>query len=251
MSFSSTSSTKPTSWPASSYAVKQFVFPALVLLAAVAAVVVAYRATGRWRTLAVGVLPLLVMVEAVALAEPFLPRVPKSRFYRHSLHEFLADHIGSDRCAASGLTMWPGTNTWYRLRAVTGHLYHQPTWADLLREVNPNAFAASPTFSTLASTESTFTSPVLDRMAAQWMVTDPAVDPPGRRETLSEPSGFERVEEGDVLRFDVPPDRSAPSSSPSASRRRSGMRTPRSSTSRCEPRRRDGCQRSPAHRALA
>ena len=62
------------------YAVKQFVFPALVLLAAVA-VVVAYRATGRWRTLPVGVLPLLVMVEAAALAEPFLPRVPKSRFY--------------------------------------------------------------------------------------------------------------------------------------------------------------------------
>ena len=101
----------------------------------------------------VGVLPLLVMVEAVALAEPFLPRVPKSRFYTDTpSHEFLADHIGSDPTASGPHHV---ARHQHVVPAPGGHGApdHQPTWADLLREVNPNAFMASPTFSTLASTE--------------------------------------------------------------------------------------------------
>jgi hypothetical protein len=142
------------------------------------------------RRLALVALPALVLVESLAFVLPFWPRVDRSAFYPVTpTHRFLAEHLGSDRFDGAQLTLYPSTGQFYGLRSATGHSFLQPTWADLIRTVDPAAFA-SPTFTQFPARDlaATISSPVLDRLAVRYFATDPGAPLLGEAATLGGPA---------------------------------------------------------------
>ncbi len=121
-------------------------------------------------------LPILIATEIVLFAVPFWPQIPIEQFYpRTQSHDFLLQRLGSDRLVSAGLAMYPGTTSFYGLRSVTGHTFHDPAWRDLLEAVDPDVMRMSPTFSILASDVRIGVSPILDRLGARYFVVDPRV----------------------------------------------------------------------------
>ncbi|MEE3256787.1 MAG: YfhO family protein [Actinomycetota bacterium] len=135
-----------------------------------------------------------VVVAAVAAAEillfvsPFWPNeVPERHYPTTPAHEFLASEADGDRIAAHDLAFYSGTTTHYGIRTVTGHVFHQPTWRDLLVAVDPEAFDRSYTFSFLEFLDvNRLRSPVLDRMSVRWLVTQVDFPLPGTPFMLSD-----------------------------------------------------------------
>lgn len=155
-------------WPAA--------FAGITLVAVAIARFVRHR-TARW---ALAVVPVLVVVQGLAVAWPLLPRADDEHFYPvTSVHTYLDEHLGSERYASHGLTMYPGSSTVYRQRAVNGHTFYQPTWKDLLLTVDPMSFDHSPTHAFLDGTPEVITSPILDRMATRYFVLNPEWPAPG------------------------------------------------------------------------
>ncbi len=171
------------------YVARKTAFPALIGLTvlAIGGWLLITKARMRTRRYVAMALPVLFAVEALLLVVPRFPRIEEDHFYPETAtHAFLAANLGADRMLASDLTMYPGTNTIYDIRSVTGHAHHQAGWADMLRTVDPEVFGRSPTFSIIRHDLEVATSPILDRMAARYYVTSGGHPPFG---TPGEPDG--------------------------------------------------------------
>ena len=127
-------------------------------------------------------------IEILLFVGPFWPsEVPERHYPTTPAHEFLASQADGDRIAAHDLAFYSGTTTHYGIRTVTGHVFHQPTWRDLLVAVDPEAFDRSYTFSFLEFLDvNRLSSPVLDRMSVRWLVTQVDFPLPGTPFGLSE-----------------------------------------------------------------
>ena len=156
-----------------------------ILLAALPAALVlgaGLLARGRGKTLALAVIPVVVAVECLSLLVPFWPRTSRADFYPVTgAHRYLADHLGTDRFGAKGLTLLSGTNVWYGLRNVTGHAFTSPQWRDVLLAVDPESFP-TPGYSRFsgATGPATVASPLLDVLSVRYFAfapNDPVIGP--------------------------------------------------------------------------
>jgi hypothetical protein len=161
------------------------VLPAVVAGAALAALVLVRFGGRRAATLAVGALPLLLVVESLNLSLPLLPNEDQSTLYPTTPGiDFLAGNVGHDRIAAQDLTLYGTAASLFGLRRVTGHAFHAPTWKQAVIEVDADAFARSGTFGFLSGTNDVVTSPVLDRLGARWFAGTPGTPAVGDRDGL-------------------------------------------------------------------
>lgn len=151
---------------------RAFAVPAAFAAAALALILAALR----WRRLtgpvAVVLLAMLVTQSALFVRDVW-PHTPRDQFYPvTATHRFLDDHLGGDRYAAFGEAMVPGTSLYYGQRSLTGHLFVESRWLDLLRAVEPGVMR-SPTYSLFHSGLAPMTSSVLDRLGVRYAVTSP------------------------------------------------------------------------------
>ena len=144
-------------------------------------------------------------VEILLFVTPFWPNeVPERHYPMTPAHEFLAEEAAGDRIATHDLAFYAGTTTHYGIRTVTGHVFHQPTWRDLLVAIDPEAFERSYTFSFLEFLDvNRLESPVLDRMAVRWLVTQVDFPLPGKPFVMSEGSAVRGLERGAFLEVRV------------------------------------------------
>lgn len=180
--------------------------PAAVGVLAVALVVVALM---RWRSprvVALALLPVLIVAESLWFVRPFWPRIPRSQFYpKTAAHEFLAEHLGGQRYASQGLTLYTGTNAYYGLRSATGHTFTETTWLRLLNQVDRRV-DITPTFTAFPQdiTVDQVRSPVLDRMAVRYFALDPTTVPFGRLESVDSVAGNTHVRDGQSWTVSMP-----------------------------------------------
>ncbi|MEC9058026.1 MAG: hypothetical protein VX410_00640, partial [Actinomycetota bacterium] len=144
-------------------------------------------------------------VEILLFVTPFWPsEVPERHYPMTPAHEFLAEESTGDRIATHDLAFYAGTTTHYGIRTVTGHVFHQPTWRDLLVAIDPEAFERSYTFSFLEFLDvNRLESPVLDRMAVRWLVTQVDFPLPGKPFVMSEGNAVRGLERGAFLEVRV------------------------------------------------
>ena len=175
-----------------------------LLAAAVLALLVARWGRGAWRVAGLVALPLLVVGQALMVALPFWPQVPREQFYPETAtHRFLAESLGSDRFVSTQGAMMPGTSVVYGLRSLNGHAFLRTEFADLLREVDPGGFRAPTLFEPdlPAAVES---GQLLDRLGVGFMVAPPEAEVPGRRSVLGGDGGSLGWQPGTVLSLEVP-----------------------------------------------
>lgn len=160
----------------------------------------------RWSDAAVLGVTAVVAIEALFFVGPFWPRISNDRFYPVTpTHEFLADNVGEERVALSGLTLYPGTTGHYDLRTLTGHSFHWPTWRELLEAVDPGAMSASTTFSFTSFREvARMQSPILDRLAVRYVVVPVAAPQVGAFDDQPPPTGAIQLAAGERIEFEVP-----------------------------------------------
>lgn len=160
--------------------------PVVVALATVAVLVVMRFGGRQTAALAAGALPLLLVVESLALALPLLPNEDRDTVYPTTPGiDFLAANIGHERVAAQDLTLFAGATGMFGLRQVTGHSFYSPTWKHAVTTVDGNAFSRSSTFAFLGGTPEVVTSPMLDRLGARWFAAVPGALPVGARDTTA------------------------------------------------------------------
>ena len=171
-----------------SWILRDSIGPALLVVGAVVVVFVAMRLRGRARLVAIAAIPVMLAIEALLVTTPLLPRAPSADFYPETPSiRYLAKHLGNERYAApgargsSGDMLFPSTNTFYRLRSVTGHSFSPSSWRDLVVVTSPEAF--NPTTQTvLGDGFGVVTSPVLDQLSARFFVATTEGTPFGRLE---------------------------------------------------------------------
>ena len=127
---------------------------------------------------AAGMIITIVMAgQAVQVVQTWWPRSDKATFYPVTpTHEFLREHLGTDRFVSVSWTLLPATSPYYRLRSATGHAFPTPEWTALLLAASDQAMV-SPTNATM--TLEGLSSPVLDRMAVRYGVVDSRSKIPG------------------------------------------------------------------------
>jgi hypothetical protein len=137
----------------------------------------------RGRTLALAVVPVVVAAECLALLVPFWPRSPRADFYPVTgVHRYLAEHLGTDRFGAKGLTLLSGTNVYYGLRNVTGHAYTSAAWRDMLVTLDPHSFPNDQYSRFSGAVDgTTLRSPLLDELSVRYFAFAPSDPVPGRR----------------------------------------------------------------------
>jgi hypothetical protein len=165
--------------------------------------------SGRWgvaRRAALVLIPALVLVESLAFVLPFWPRVDRSEYFPPTAaHQFLADNLAGDRFAAEGIVLYPSTGSIYGLRSVTGHSFTSPTWADLLRRIDPNTFV-SRTFTAFPgrNAPAIARSPILDRLAVRYFGFAPGSLPIGTVATVGTAAGTLDLADGRSVEIRVP-----------------------------------------------
>jgi hypothetical protein len=144
--------------------------------------------------------PVLVAVEVLAFTLPAWPRIPREQFYpTTSVHRFLAEHLGHDRLGSEGRTFFPGSSPFYGLRSVTGHVFYDDGWKQLLLAVDPRSFDPSQTHPALAWSPDIATSPILDRLSARYFVVSPAAPILGESAPLATPIATRTVQPGTTI----------------------------------------------------
>lgn len=150
---------------------------ALVYLVGTVVLVLVAWVVGRWWTSLVAALGILALVgvPAIDVARSWWPQNPVSMWYPVTpTHEFLDQHLGTDRYATVAQVMLPGSSTLYGQRALGGHAFITPEWRELMLAADPDMLL-SPTYSTLApqNLSKSLRSGVLDRLAVRFVVEDP------------------------------------------------------------------------------
>ena len=162
-----------------SWVLAESVVPALLALAVLAIVFGMRRWGPKLRSSAIVAIPVLLAVESLLVTTPWLPRVASADYYPQSGSlQFLEQQLGHERFAAEGLLMFPSTNDYYGLRAVSGHSFIAPSWHDLVQSTSRGTFSL-PTVTVLGDSEKVATSPVLDLLAAKYFVSSPDAEPFG------------------------------------------------------------------------
>ncbi len=130
----------------------------------------------RARTMAFLVMPVLVVAQGAQFFHAVMPGDDPSAFYpRTGDHTFLASHLGHDRFASAGLTLYPATAFYYGLRSATGHQFNDPRWNTLLTTVDPHAMMG-PTNSGFGgdiNSGDISRQPILDQMGVRYFVLPP------------------------------------------------------------------------------
>ncbi|MCU1595808.1 MAG: Protein of unknown function, rane YfhO, partial [Frankiales bacterium] len=128
-------------------------------IATAVVLVAVFLARTRLHRMAVAVIPVVVVGQALNAVLPFWPQIPKHDFYPTTAqHAYLAAHLDHERFQGLGFAMFPGTNVYYGLRSLGGHAFTATTWKDMMVAADPMAFR-TPTFSTLDPRPETITSP--------------------------------------------------------------------------------------------
>jgi hypothetical protein len=170
--------------------------PLIILLTTIGLVVVIRRGAGTLRTIAVGAIPVVLVVEALLVTTVAYARVPKSDYFPdNSTITFLQNNLGPDRFAAADNMLFPSAGTHYDLRAVNGHSFSPQSWRDLVAVTSPGTVSL-PTLTILGHTLSTATSPALDAMAAKYFVVSPDVTPYGKLVAPADATGTRVVHAG-------------------------------------------------------
>ncbi|MGH2662612.1 MAG: YfhO family protein [Actinomycetota bacterium] len=145
-------------------------------------------------------IPVLVAIEVLAFTLPAWPRIPREQFYpTTSVHHFLAENLGHDRLVPEGRTFFPGSAPFYGLRSVTGHVFYEDTWKELLLAVDPRSFEPSPTHPALSWRSDIATSPILDRLSARYFVVSPAAPMLGESAPLATPIRTRTLQPGATI----------------------------------------------------
>ncbi|MFT5222225.1 MAG: hypothetical protein ACI867_000523 [Glaciecola sp.] len=148
------------------------VLPIVLLATAAALAVVASRGHRPWHVIALALLPVLIAIETVSFARGFLPRIDTDDFYpRTAAHDVVADLVDTNRFAAGGLALYPGTTTLYGLRSVTAHAGMPAAWRALIVDVDDGVLTGNVTFPILAPTQDVAASPTLDLLGVTHFVT--------------------------------------------------------------------------------
>jgi Bacterial membrane protein YfhO len=163
------------------------VLPVVLGAAAVLTVLVIRFGRQPLRSLAVGLLPVLFTIEALALAGSLLPNESRDTLYPETaVTRFLQDNVGHERVAVQGnLTYYGNAGMLAGLRIPTGHAFYSQNWKDVLGIVDPQAFALSPTYPGLRANPDVVGAAALDRLGVSWFATTPDTAPFGERESLA------------------------------------------------------------------
>jgi Bacterial membrane protein YfhO len=163
---------------------RELVLPALIGAAAVAGLAVVRWGGRRAATAALAAVPLLLVIESLALSLPLLPNEDRSTVYPTTPGiDFLGARAAGERIAFQDLTLYGSATSIYGLRSVTGHAFNSPTWKQAVTTIDPDAFSRSGTFAFLSGTNEQATSPLLDRLGARWFASTPETVPFGDRRT--------------------------------------------------------------------
>nr|KEP24629.1 hypothetical protein DA06_01395 [Georgenia sp. SUBG003] len=156
--------------------------PLVVGLACGAGVAVAWAwimAGAPGRRVAAALIPLALLVDALAFTTAYWPRSEPETFYRETTTgQFLTDNLGTDRMVGVGYAYWNGANKVAGVRSLSGHTFVPAEWKELLDQVDPTMFL-TPTNHTLNDL-SALDSPALDRLAVRYAVMDTTMVPPGQ-----------------------------------------------------------------------
>jgi hypothetical protein len=160
----------------------------------------------RYRSVLIWSIPVFIAAEALAFTLPQWSRVPRDQFYpSSSVHRFLKENLGHDRLVPEGRSLFPGSTTFYGLRSVTGHVFYEDTWKELLLAVDPRAFDPSPTHPAIGWDADIAASPILDRLSARYFVVAPSATIPGRSEALAPRTGTLELRPGEWITRDITP----------------------------------------------
>ena len=139
---------------------------------------------------AVALVPLLVGAEAVGAIRPYWPTGdPDDLYAETSTTDFLSDHLGHERYVSTEYALLPSANRVYGIRALTGRTFYENTWGDLLAAVNgrrlgPRSLSLVPYLPV-----DRVQSPILDRLAVRYYVTETGNPVYGGGRELGKPSG--------------------------------------------------------------
>ena len=154
----------------------RLVVPLVLVALAIGCVALIYWRRRGANTLAIYVLPALIIGQGFAFFHTVLPGDTVKNFYPVTpTHQFLKANLGGERYAATGGAMYPATSLYYGLRSVTGHSFHEPQWQLLLQTIDPTAMASA-TFSQFNGAlrpADLAKSKILDHMSAKYLVVDP------------------------------------------------------------------------------
>ena len=169
--------------------------PVLACIAA-AGVIVAVRAPrAAARAGAVALVPLLVGAEAVAAIQPYWPTGDPSDLYAATpTTDYLRENIGHDRMAtttpaATNQILVPSANRVFGLRNLTGRGFFEDAWGDVLTVVNQGRRRGLRTWSFVPHLPiEQVQSPMLDRLAVRYYVTDTSNAVYGEDREVREPT---------------------------------------------------------------
>lgn len=138
--------------------------------------------------LAAAVLPVLVLAEGLVFTSAFWPRAPVDTLYPMTgTTAFLQENLGTERMLGHDEAYWRGAGRVDGLRSLDGHTFVGDDWRWLLHHVD-REFFDSPTAHSLSSLDH-MGSPVLDRLATAYVVSDLSTPVPGTLDGLGSPQG--------------------------------------------------------------
>jgi Bacterial membrane protein YfhO len=122
---------------------------------------------------AVAVIPVLVGAEAVGAIAPYWPTGdPDDLYPQTSTTDFLIEHVGDERYASTDVTLLPSSNRVYDFRSLTGRVFHEDAWGDLINAVNVRPYGPRSAALLRHLPPERMPSPILDRLAVRYYVTD-------------------------------------------------------------------------------
>jgi hypothetical protein len=185
---------------------------AVIVVAVVAAAALRYshgwvrgERTRRWlRFGAATVLIALITVQGTAFVVRYYPHSGRNTFYPVTdTHRFLAAHLGHQRFASSVSGMVFGTNVAYPLRSVNGHAFINAQFSALIRGI-PHRPISYPTYIDFNPGDAAqATSPVLDRLGAEYFVAAPSDNVFGEPHVVP-PSGTTVLRPGKAVTLALP-----------------------------------------------
>jgi hypothetical protein len=157
------------------FADRQLRMALILLVAAGICALVLYAV--RWhrglRAGAAAALLALLVGQALAYVGPAWPRSHPDTFFPWTdTQAFLASHLGPDRYVSTRNAMGVGIDAPKGLRTISGHTFLNAQMADMISAVPQEPFA-SPTYVRFSSARASVTSPILDRLAARYLVASP------------------------------------------------------------------------------
>ena len=147
--------------------------PVAACLAAGAVFLGARAPSAAVRVGAVALVPLLVGAEAVGAIRPYWPTGdPDDLYAETSTTDFLIDHLGNDRYVSTDFTLLPSANRVYGVRALTGRTFYENTWGDLLAAIDDKRLGVRSSSVVSYLPVDRVQSPILDRLAVRYYVTE-------------------------------------------------------------------------------